>query len=377
MGINKVVVNDEVKLDLTADTVSPSTLALGITAHNQSGNIITGTALLGFTTDDLKFSGNLANFDVDGRFDKIINKYFDNIKLGVFDTSDKDITSLASAFSGCLLSKVPDISLNSNGTSKLINASSMFYNCLNLTQLPVFIKDGSFNKIYNLQYMFSGCKLITNIPNNYLSPIVAYDSTSTNSASRMFSDCENLKEMSDNNIVIYCDDYSYMFENCYSLNKIIGLTMSNKKFTSNSFRNILKNCIMLSQFTFSSNGDYQWKSQVIDFTTCGYQYSASIQHPLDNNKCVWNDNDYIHLKDTDDWWTNDYRYSKYDRQSAIATIKSLPNTSNYLSSNGGTNTIKFKKNAGSAKGDNYNMSKLSASEIAVATAKGWTVSLVN
>ena len=35
MGINKVVVNDVVKLDLTADTVSPSTLALGITAHDK------------------------------------------------------------------------------------------------------------------------------------------------------------------------------------------------------------------------------------------------------------------------------------------------------------------------------------------------------
>ena len=189
MAVNKIVIDNEVKIDLTADTVSPSTLALGITAHNKSGNIITGTALTGFVADDLKFSGNLANFNVDGRFDRIINKYFDNVKLGVFDTSDKDITSLGSAFSGCSLSKIPDISLNSNGTSKLINASSMFRNCSNLTQLPVFIKDDSFNKIYNLQYMFSGCKLITNIPNNYLSPVVEYDSTSTNSASSMFNEC--------------------------------------------------------------------------------------------------------------------------------------------------------------------------------------------
>lgn len=376
MGINKVVVNDEVKLDLTADTVSPSTLALGITAHDKSGNIITGTALTGFVADDLKFSGNLANFNVDGRFDRIINKYFDNVKLGVFDTSDKAITSLESAFSGCSLSKIPDISLNSNGTSKLINASSMFRNCLNLTQLPVFIKDDSFNKIYNLQYMFSGCKLITNIPNNYLSPIVEYNSTSTNSASSMFNECQNLKEMSDNNILIYCDDYSSIFYNCYSLNKIVDLTMPNKKFTSNKFYNIFKNCCMLSQFTFSSNGNYQWKSQVIDFTTCGY-YSPSIQFTLDNNKCVKNDYDYIRLKDTDDWWTYEVAYSKYDRQSAIATINSLPDASSYIASAGGTNTIKFKNNAGSAKGDNYNMSKLSASEIAVATAKGWTVSLVN
>ena len=375
MGINKVVVNDVVKLDLTADTVSPSTLATGITAHDKSGNIITGTALTGFTADDLKFSGNLSNFNVDGRFDRIINKYFDNVKLGVFDTSDKAITSLESAFSGCSLSKIPDISLNSNGTSKLINASSMFRNCLNLTQLPVFIKDDSFNKIYNLQYMFSGCKLITNIPNNYLSPIVEYDSTTTNSASSMFSKCENLKEMSDNNILVHCDDYSSMFYNCYSLNKIVDLTMPNKKFTSNKFYNIFKNCVMLSQFTFSSNGEYQWKSQVIDFTTCGYN-SPSIQFTFDNDKCVNNDYDYIRLKDTDDWWTYEVAYSKYDRQSAIATINSLPDASSYIASAGGTNTIKFKNGAGSNT-TGGSISDLTAEEIAVATAKGWTVSLVN
>ena len=98
---------------------------------------------------------------------------------------------------------------------------------------------------------------------------------------------------------------------------------------------------------------------------------------FDSAKQVTDASTYNQLKDTADWWTADVAYSKYDRQSAIATIKSLPDTKNYLSSNGGTNTIKFKKSAGSAKGDNYNMSKLSASEIAVATAKGWTVSLVN
>lgn len=43
MAVNKIVIDNEIKIDLTADTVSPSTLALGITAHDKSGNIITGT----------------------------------------------------------------------------------------------------------------------------------------------------------------------------------------------------------------------------------------------------------------------------------------------------------------------------------------------
>ena len=43
MAINKVVLNDVVKLDLTADTVTPETLAEGVTAHDASGAQIVGT----------------------------------------------------------------------------------------------------------------------------------------------------------------------------------------------------------------------------------------------------------------------------------------------------------------------------------------------
>lgn len=43
MAVNKVVLNDEVKLDLSADSVTPETLARGVTAHNAAGELITGT----------------------------------------------------------------------------------------------------------------------------------------------------------------------------------------------------------------------------------------------------------------------------------------------------------------------------------------------
>ena len=43
MAVNKVVINDEIKIDLTSDTVSPETLSKGITAHDKSGNVIVGT----------------------------------------------------------------------------------------------------------------------------------------------------------------------------------------------------------------------------------------------------------------------------------------------------------------------------------------------
>lgn len=48
MATNKVIVNNEIKIDLTEDTVTPETLFEGVTAHDKSGNIIVGT----FTIDE-------------------------------------------------------------------------------------------------------------------------------------------------------------------------------------------------------------------------------------------------------------------------------------------------------------------------------------
>ena len=42
MAVNKVALNGDVKLDLTADTVTPETLLKGATAHNAAGELITG-----------------------------------------------------------------------------------------------------------------------------------------------------------------------------------------------------------------------------------------------------------------------------------------------------------------------------------------------
>lgn len=43
MAVNKVVINNETKLDLTADTVDAAHLAKGFTAHDMKGESIVGT----------------------------------------------------------------------------------------------------------------------------------------------------------------------------------------------------------------------------------------------------------------------------------------------------------------------------------------------
>lgn len=44
LNINKVVIGSTVRLDLTADTVTPDTLLEGVTAHDSTGSPITGEA---------------------------------------------------------------------------------------------------------------------------------------------------------------------------------------------------------------------------------------------------------------------------------------------------------------------------------------------
>lgn len=79
---------------------------------------------------------------------------------------------------------------------------------------------------------------------------------------------------------------------------------------------------------------------------------------------------YNRLKNNPDAFTLSHDYSLYNRISAIETINSLPDTSAY-----GTNTIKFRGAAG-ALTDGGAINTMTAEEIAVATAKGWTVSFV-
>ena len=123
-----------------------------------------------------------------------------------------------------------------------------------------------------------------------------------------------------------------------------------------------------------------WKNQAIDL---GYYvgYTDNSNKITANNsgitssKEVTNATTYQTLKNNPDWFTTNVAYSRYNHDSAVRTINSLPDTSAYLATAGGTNTIKFTGAAGS-KTDGGAINTLTAEEIAVATAKGWTVTLV-
>lgn len=53
MGVNKIVLGDETKIDLTSDTVTSDTLLSGVTAHSASGDVITGSVITHNVIDNL------------------------------------------------------------------------------------------------------------------------------------------------------------------------------------------------------------------------------------------------------------------------------------------------------------------------------------
>lgn len=209
----------------------------------------------------------------------------------------------------------------------------------------------------------------------------------------MFNYCYSLRSVpiiliKSGNPYIY-SSYSYFnsgFSYCYVLDELINLPIPYTKatWTSNAFNSTFTYCNRLKNITFALKDGVPytvtWKSQVINLSDyVGYTNNKSnilkYNSGITADKEVKDDASYQLLKNDPDWWTMDVNYSRYNHDSAVATINSLPDTSAYLATAGGTNTIKFNGQAG-ALTDGGAINTLTEEEIAVAAAKGWTVTLV-
>lgn len=183
--------------------------------------------------------------------------------------------------------------------------------------------------------------------------------------------------------------YNYLCYMCSSMDEITGIpvwTCAGAQ-TSSMFSSAFYQATRLKNVTFETNEDgtpivTSWKNQTIDLSKgvghidgSYYGYITTFNSGITNDKQVNDDATYQALKDDPDWFAVSNLYSRYNHDSAVATINSLPDTSAYLASAGGTNTIKFVGTAGSST-DGGAINTLTEEEIAVATAKGWTVTLV-
>lgn len=232
----------------------------------------------------------------------------------------------------------------------------------------------------NASQMFSGCSNLADIPEGATSTW-SFNKWQTSTAAQvqhMFKDCRRLRHIDSNllknlwncnNTYLY-NVYYYLFYGCTSLDEVRNLGVSTATLTGNAFNNTFLECGHMKNFTFVSGKSANWKSQTIDLTSIGYlpKYVTRSDDFTTDLK-VTDLESYEALNGNSAWWTEDVTFSRYNHDSAVSTINSLPT----ITSTGGTNTIKFKGTMGSGYGKA--ISDLTDAEIAVATAKGWTVSI--
>lgn len=278
------------------------------------------------------------------------------------------------------------ISFNINIYSQSMNSSKMFYCCNNLLEIPII------NGLHSngLSEMFLECYKIKEIPEKVYETWEVY----SGNHSGMCRSCYSLRKLpiglynkfkNKTSTYIY-SFYFNMARSCYVLDEILNLpVISASTWTSNAFSYSFYQTNRLKNLTFAMNRDntpvaVRWKSQIIDLSTyVGYgPQTANLLSYNDDIKVakrVYDDTTYQALKNDPDWWSVDIAYSRYNHDSAVATINSLPDASAYLATTSGTNTIKFTGEAGSLT-DGGAINTLTEEEIAVATNKGWTITFV-
>ena len=331
-----------------------------------------------------------------GGWDWFINQYGNQIIT-------KDITNITNMFIQSQVKQIPfDINVNINS---LVNMSRVFSYMSNLEAVPYIIggekalPTSSYSGTIEMSGFFQQGGKIREIPNDYFWKLISNKEyweknkeVSTRSLDNMFYGCNSLRELPDISMLggawtsQYSTIYSYCLYNCYSLNKVKNFPVCGK-FPGNAMNGVVKDCNRIKDFTFIMNEDgtpkaIQWKNQTLDlsqnigYTTDRINIIYSTRNSgITADKEVKDDATYQALKNDPDWFSCDINYSRYNHDSAVNTINSLPDTSAYLATAGGTNTIKFEGQSG-ALTDGGAINTLTEEEIAVATAKGWTVSLV-
>jgi len=324
----------------------------------------------------------------EGGWDWFLNKYGNQI-------TTKDITDCQHMFHNSNVEAIPfDINLSNS----VYSFSYMFYGAENLKQLPLIkgtlvAPTGNYSKNPNMDNLFQMCQAVREIPYDYFDNFGGdefWAVANTYSASRagMFSYCYSLRRLPNIKKLLNAADgygnlYYGLIQSCATLDEITDIPIPTTVKNSNNFNYSFQSASRLKTLTFETNKDgspkiVSWKSQIIDLTknigfASGDFMILNYNSGITADKLVKDDATYQALKDDPDWFTTNVAYSRYNHDSAVETINSLPDTSAYLATAGGTNTIKFKGAAGSAT-DGGACNTLTEEEIAVATAKGWTVS---
>lgn len=301
------------------------------------------------TAEDLTFTTNTSYSFSNDRFSWLFNNY-DGIKI-------KSGGNSSYMFAYChSITDLSNVSVTFPFSAS--NVTGMFQDCQKLKYFPRM--SGNVESVYR---MFYHCLAVEEFPDNFFDNLKLEDNYYAQPGGSIFMDCQNLKKMpqlktffdtsgeppryTDNNLL------GQLFYGCSSLKQITNIPIPKKyqttKIQQNMFGSSFSRTYNLTNLTFAPiQKPLPWSGQVLDFTSnvgfkkVGYGDSTSQLN------------------------------SVYNYNSAVETINSLPDTSVYLAEVGGTNTIQFYSNQG-ANTEGGAIGNLTAEEIAVAAAKGWTV----
>lgn len=311
------------------------------------------------------------------------------------DITTTKITSANNMFAGCYDLKTVSFDMNCTGTTY----ANMFNGCTKLTRAPsIVFTTTRTDRYYSFNTMFTGCNYLRDVENvlsnNDLDFLTTFKHTSAYSChmySSLFNNCYSLRKMPSwisklrfNEEVTAYPSTSYilyrnMFYCCYALDEVVNLPVVRcaGTQTSNMFDSTVSGCSRLKEFTFETQEDgspyvINWKNQTINLTQAGVvDYAGDVinyNSGITSDKLVDSAADYAALKNDEDWFTTVSDFSRYNHDSAVNTINSLPDCSA-----GSGNTIKFEPLYGLLT-DGGAINTLTEEEIAVAAAKGWTVS---
>lgn len=270
------------------------------------------------------------------------------------------------------------IDMDTSATNASGKAEHIFDGCSGLKHIPPI----KFTNVSSIAYFFSGCYALEEIPEMTYTINRSYLGTLYVTNNNVFQNCRKIKEIPESwmnliNQVGRTNDsnvssgnfWGYQgFYYCHNLRKVENLWTP--QYTSSmSASRPFDRCSMISKITFDPTLTRSWTSGTWDLSVyLGYFASSSdaTNAGLTTATQVKDATTYASLKNNPDYWTLLPEYSRFNRVSAAETLASLPTVTKA--------TIKFKGNCGSAT-DGGAISNLSDEEIAVATAKGWTVTL--
>ena len=320
-------------------------------------------------------TGNISYWDYQGRWDWVIRPNVNKI-------TTKDLTDLSNSFNGSYLSAIPFV-FNGDIT-KETSLSYMFQGCTYLEDI------GDFNniKIKSTNDMFNYCANLRYLPNfNNCN----WDSlNSSGGMGGMLQSMHSLRSIpADLMKKLYTNGSAYscfltnLCTSAYALDEIVGIVPITSELTSNRFSNSFTNCFRLKNLTFAKKADgtpyiVNWSAQTISlYSGIGWLTSlddriTGYNSGITRDKKYTNIDEYNLLKNDPDSYTNQPELSRFNHASAVNLIDSLPDTYEFVTKKGSTNTIQFRNNAGSYT-DEGGCGDLTEEEIAVAASKGWTI----